>query len=128
DLFEHPTIAALASVLRGRRRVAFQRIARIPALPRHALSPAQERLWLLAQTGPRASAAYTVTLFYRLEGDVDTGALRGALRALVERHESLRTRFVETEGQPFQVVEDASAVPLEEVDLRGQADAAAHAT
>jgi amino acid adenylation domain-containing protein len=127
DLFEHPTGAGLTTVLRGRRRVASQRIPRVPASPRHALSPAQERLWLLAQTGPRASAAYNVTLFYSLDGEIDGRALRVALVTLVERHESLRTRFVEMEGRPWQIVDDATRIPLEEIDLREHASSAERA-
>ncbi|WP_449350360.1 condensation domain-containing protein [Streptomyces shaanxiensis] len=44
-----------------------------------------------------------------LTGEVDAEALRGALDDVVERHEGLRTRYVETEGVVFQRVVPAEA-------------------
>jgi amino acid adenylation domain-containing protein len=52
------------------------------------LSPQQRRLWLRRAQAARVSATITA------EGDVDEGALRGAVRRVAERHETLRTRFV----------------------------------
>ena len=43
----------------------------------------------------------------RLRGDLDLEALKRALNAIRERHESLRTRFAVIEGEPVQIVEPA---------------------
>ncbi|MEV0281951.1 amino acid adenylation domain-containing protein [Streptomyces sp. NPDC050610] len=68
----------------------------VPAPPSGARSaPAtseQQRLWLLQQRDPH-SRAYNVGLAFRLEGTVDTDALRHSLRRLVARHAALRTAF-----------------------------------
>ncbi|MGW3106819.1 amino acid adenylation domain-containing protein [Streptomyces sp. NPDC001100] len=53
----------------------------------------QERLWLLHQRAPE-DRSYDVPLAFRVRGRVDTAALHGAVRALVERHVALRTRLV----------------------------------
>ncbi|MFE9449970.1 amino acid adenylation domain-containing protein [Streptomyces sp. NPDC006739] len=53
----------------------------------------QERLWLLHQRDPD-DRSYAVPLAFRIEGPVDSAALRGALRTVVERHAALRTRLV----------------------------------
>jgi amino acid adenylation domain-containing protein len=45
----------------------------------------------------------------RLRGELDREALGEALAALVARHETLRTRFEEREGEPVQVVEEVGA-------------------
>ena len=58
----------------------------------YALSPAQHRLWVLSHM-PQGSLAYHVTKAYVLEGDLDEAAFDLAFRALVQRHESLRTVF-----------------------------------
>ncbi|WP_259371091.1 condensation domain-containing protein [Streptomyces sp. SCUT-3] len=53
----------------------------------------------------------------RLRGRLDEQALRAALGDVVERHESLRTVFAETDGFPHQVVVDAATatpVPVRE--------------
>src|SRR5262249_41923417 len=45
--------------------------------------------------------------------EVDEEALLGSLRTLVERHESLRTRFEKRDGVALQVIEPASSVVVE---------------
>jgi amino acid adenylation domain-containing protein/non-ribosomal peptide synthase protein (TIGR01720 family) len=72
----------------------------VPVAPagaeREQLSYAQERLWFLAQLDPD-STAYNMAGALRLRGTPDVAALSAALKVLVQRHESLRTRF-ETHG------------------------------
>ncbi|MDX3234008.1 amino acid adenylation domain-containing protein, partial [Streptomyces sp. ME19-01-6] len=110
-LFEAPTVAALAgrlssSVTTGVRR-AVRPVRRPEVLP---LSYAQQRLWFLHQwEGP--SPTYNVPLAMRLYGDLDREALERSLADLVIRHESLRTVFHETSGDPQQVVLDPDASP-----------------
>ncbi|MFE0172186.1 amino acid adenylation domain-containing protein [Streptomyces sp. NPDC059002] len=78
-----------------------------PADPTDARSaPAtaeQERLWLLQQQAPD-SRAYDVPLVFRIDGAVDTAALRHALRCLVARHPALRTAYESTPDGLRQVV------------------------
>jgi amino acid adenylation domain-containing protein/non-ribosomal peptide synthase protein (TIGR01720 family) len=99
-----------------------ERIPPRPAGKEIPLSFAQQRMWLLQQWDPD-SPAYNVCISIRLRGPLDHGALRSALRALVARHEVLRTRYVSTsEGVPTQVVDERSPFDLTVVDLRGQDD------
>ena len=53
----------------------------------------------------------------RLQGDLDVRALERSLEQVIERHESLRTHFVEVDGEPQQVIEPAGAFALEVEDL-----------
>jgi amino acid adenylation domain-containing protein len=72
------------------------------------LSYAQQRLWLTDQIeGP--GATYNVPIAIRLRGPLDRAALGLALTDVVERHETLRTVFPETNGQPRQEILTASA-------------------
>ncbi|AWV08514.1 non-ribosomal peptide synthetase [Marilutibacter maris] len=99
----------------------------VEAIPRRAqpqqpapLSFAQQRLWFLHQLDPAASAAYHVGAALALRGPLDVDALRLTLARIVERHEVLRTCFVENEGEPMQRILPARAVPpLPMFDLRG---------
>jgi len=57
------------------------------------LTAAQKGLLTVAQMGDEASSAYNETMSLRLRGRFNVEAMRGALRKVVGRHESLRTTF-----------------------------------
>ena len=87
------------------------------ARPRTFVFPAsleQRRLWLTEQLGP--SSAYHIPCVLRLRGALDPPALQAALAALVARHESLRTAFVERDRQVLQVIDAELEVRIEVED------------
>jgi amino acid adenylation domain-containing protein/thioester reductase-like protein len=101
-----------------------QRAARIPTRPAGedslALSPAQLRMWFLEQLQP-GTGSYHSYDFQRLSGPVDADALAAAYRAIVRRHESLRTSFVAEEGVPRQLIAADVPFDVQRIDLRGAA-------
>ena len=80
------------------------------------LSAAQRRLWLSDQLAGESSA-YNFPFALRMRGRLDVEALRGALQALVARHEALRTVFRGRDGEPVQIVLPRAALPLPLVEL-----------
>ena len=78
---------------------------------------AQRRLWFLDQLGP-GNAAYNVPRVIRMVGTVDLSALASAVKALVTRHDALRTVFVSLDGEPRQEVLAAMPIDLPVIDLR----------
>jgi len=96
---------------------ARQGLARIP------LSYAQQRLLFLWQLEPD-SPAYNVPMAVRLKGALDQAVLQQALDALVQRHESLRTRFASDEGEFHQEILDHCPLPLELAVFDGADDEA----
>lgn len=69
------------------------------------LSFAQQRLWFLHKLNP-GDPAYNLGVGKTLTGPIDRVALDRSIRALVQRHEILRTVFHDTNGVPSQVVTD----------------------
>jgi hypothetical protein len=61
------------------------------------LSYSQQRMWFLWQMEPD-SPAYNVGGMARLRGVLHVDAFRGALQALIVRHETLRTTFPSIDG------------------------------
>jgi amino acid adenylation domain-containing protein len=104
------------------------------AIPRRAwkagelrpVSFAQQRLWFLDRLDP-GSSAYNLASAVRLAGSLDVAALSGALGAILRRHESLRTIFVEEDGEPKQAVAEATAPAVPIFDLSGLPAAAREA-
>lgn len=82
-----------------------------------ALSFAQRRLWLVDQI--EGSAHYVLPVAIRLRGALDRAAFRSAIDSIVQRHESLRTVFLEHDGEPQQQVLRWQPLPVAEHDLRG---------
>ncbi|MBX9857267.1 MAG: amino acid adenylation domain-containing protein, partial [Gemmatimonadaceae bacterium] len=108
EIFEAPTPAGLAARVRPLRHAPLTPQPRPAVLP---LSYAQQRLWFLHRL-EADSAAYHMPLAVRVHGPLDVAALQAALADVVARHETLRTTFVEVNGQPVQVIGEASLPPL----------------
>lgn len=78
---------------------------------------AQQRLWFVEQLIPGTSL-YVVPLVFQLTGALQQSHLHKSIKAIVHRHEVLRTLFEVIDGQLFQVIRPTLSVPLRLVDLR----------
>ncbi len=139
-LFESPTIAQLAEWVDNQKssdaapeRPPLTPVARNRDLP---LSYAQQRIWVIDRLEP-AGALYNIPRAVRLRGALDVPALHAALNEIARRHESLRTTFGVSHGEPVQIiaaqfelpltVEDLSQLPIEEREPAARASARAEA-
>ncbi len=121
EILSHPTIGALAGILTSRTSTAATRIAPVPGATDYAVSHGQRRLWLIDRI-EEDSPAYNVSSAFDLRGPLDLDALGTAFDAVVARHESLRTIFVEVDDEPRQRVLPLLQLPIEYVDLRDEID------
>ena len=115
-MFDYPTIAQCAASIENFRGVP----SRLP-LPSNTPAPgplsfAQQRLWFLDQFAPN-QAFYNIAGALRLHGEIDGAALQRALAAIVERHEPLRTVFVEESGKAQASIRNDLDLDLVVVDL-----------
>src|SRR6516225_1927304 len=76
----------------------------------------QQRLWILDQLQPGIAANH-IPVCLRLTGPLVTDALERSLRAVVDRHESLRTTFGFRDNAPFQLINSSCAIPLQMRDM-----------
>ncbi|HET9281982.1 MAG TPA: amino acid adenylation domain-containing protein [Candidatus Angelobacter sp.] len=123
-LFESPTVAALSQIIESaiQAKASGKDIVSAPELEpvtrdgNLPLSFAQQRLWFLNQLTPE-DTSYNVPGAIRIDGPLDVLALEQSLQTIVQRHEVLRTSFVEFEGEPRQVIEEILELHLAQADL-----------
>jgi amino acid adenylation domain-containing protein len=120
DIFDYPTVGQLSAHLDKDHQEA-DIIAGIEAIqprPEHIpLSFSQERLWFIDQLG--GSRQYHIPAILRLDGKLDTAALEQALKAIIHRHEILRTVVRQEDGQGYQNIRSADEWQLKKT--RGEA-------
>ena len=119
NLFQAPTIAQLSQLIAVDNSQSssvtyiIQPTERTEDLP---LSFAQTRLWFIDQY-EGANAIYNIFQGLRLEGKLNIEALEKAVNALIVRHETLRTGFLSSEGEPVQIILPQLTLTIPVTDL-----------
>jgi amino acid adenylation domain-containing protein len=108
EIFQRPVLADFAAGLGGAAGSGLPAIVPAPRDGRMELSFAQQRLWFVERMGS-SEGAYHIPARLRLRGTLDRDALGRALDRILERHEALRTTFVEDAAGPMQRI-----LPVEE--------------
>jgi len=117
EIFEYPTIAKLDAWL-SKNNSLQPEIKPTYTQELYPLSTAQKRLWLVSQSKEQ-SIAYNVHAAFLLEGEFCVSSLKKALSYLIQRHESLRTNFIFSKGEPQQKIHDNIDVPLTVLKPKG---------
>ena len=110
------------SIAEKRAKLANRLRAASAAASTRPLSFAQARLWFLDQLEPN-SPLYNVPAAVRLTGELNFTALEAGFRAIIGRHESLRTRFDCSGETPTQVVNNEFEFKLNVVQAASVAEA-----
>ncbi|MCK5056391.1 MAG: amino acid adenylation domain-containing protein, partial [Candidatus Aminicenantes bacterium] len=117
-IFEAPVVSEFAGVIDEIVSANFT----IPPLEpvkregNNPLSFAQQRLWFLDQWEP-GNPGLNIPGAMSLTGALNVPIFEKCLRQVIQRHESLRTTFGDSEGKPFQTIKADVPVSLEEVDI-----------
>lgn len=82
----------------------------------YPVSHSQRRVWILSQFSG-GKGAYNIVTHLSAKGILVVSTLQQAFNAVIARHESLRTVFVEIGGEPFQEILDNPGFEVELVDL-----------
>lgn len=113
DIFLNPTVARLAQALScgPNQSCAAEAIPRLPKQHCYPLAPVQRPMWIaFGETLRDEQPGWGFPQFLRVAGNIDSTILNEALMALVQRHEVLRTSFIETDGEPGQTIHDSSDI------------------
>ncbi|MFC0215901.1 non-ribosomal peptide synthase/polyketide synthase [Paenibacillus chartarius] len=131
ELFEKLTVAGLAGslerILQDPGTNRYEPIAPVERQELYPVSSAQKRMYLLNLMEDESSLAYNMPGMIAIDGPLEIDRLNGAMQALVNRHESLRTSFVMVDGVPFQKVHDQAELDIPYIEateeqLRGISD------
>jgi len=99
----HNTIAQLTELVNSHATTSIPKIT--PATSHTAaLSHAQYRMWFMRYNQPHGNA-YNMPQLFTVKSELDLSALQSSIRAIINKYEILRTRFIVQEGQPIQKIE-----------------------
>lgn len=103
EVFVNPTIEMMATLLENKAGSAFGEIQPVGEQESYEMSSAQERLYFLNQLD-KQSISYNMPVHYELIGEFDVDQIEETFRLMINRHEALRTSFIEREQGPVQVI------------------------
>ncbi|RSC93321.1 non-ribosomal peptide synthetase [Tenacibaculum singaporense] len=106
EIFAFPTIKELVTRLREK---TYEPIEKILSDSLVKVTPAQKRLWVLSQFD-KGAEAYNIPGVLKLEGPLNVDFLKRSIYKVIERHESLRTYFVNYDDDIYQNV-----IPYDEI-------------
>lgn len=119
QIFKRPRLGDMARYIRGRASSEHLPIEPVELKEYYPMSNAQKRLWIIHRMEEN-QVAYNMTGVFRFRGDVDRELLGRSFRLLIQRHEILRTSFVEVNDNARQKIHPADNIDfaLEFQDLR----------
>ncbi|HXI38597.1 MAG TPA: condensation domain-containing protein [Bryobacteraceae bacterium] len=93
-------------------------ITRRPPGEAAPLSLTQQELWFRELRVPDIPPLYNECVTLHMKGPLDVAVLEHSFTEIVRRHEAWRTTFETVDGQPVQVIQPASKIKLQILDLR----------
>jgi amino acid adenylation domain-containing protein/non-ribosomal peptide synthase protein (TIGR01720 family) len=109
DFFKKPTIRGISSYLQNRDS-HYEIVEQASHKEYYMASSAQKRMYVLQLLNP-ASVGYNMAASFLIEGNLDPVKLESSFRALLLRHEALRTYFSIEDGDIVQrIVADAEFI------------------
>jgi amino acid adenylation domain-containing protein/non-ribosomal peptide synthase protein (TIGR01720 family) len=121
SFFERPTVAAIAGqideAIANAGAQPASALTRLSPLEQRPLSYAQERMWFMQSAAPE-STAYNIVAGFSMRGALDIARLEASFRAVMRRHEALRSSFPDVDGAVRVALRaEADAVELEVCSL-----------
>lgn len=107
EVFRNSTIKKLANHIEGKRSYSIE-FKNLEKKEYYCVSAAQKRLYITNQFKSVAqSISYNIFSVFKIIGSLNLEQLETKFIKIIERHEALRTYFIEIEGDIFQVVKES---------------------
>ncbi|SEI05603.1 amino acid adenylation domain-containing protein [Rheinheimera pacifica] len=119
DVFEANELSKLAELIDNGMAGEDETLQQLPLVPADRSQPlplsfAQESMWLLSQLGHGMS--YQMAGVMKFSKALNVDSLKQCMAVIANRHEVLRTRFVQTEQGAIQEVVDSVCIPFDIVE------------
>lgn len=115
-MFDCPTAGLLARSIEADGQAEQSGIQPAEKRDWYPVSSAQQRMYALHHI-EKNGTGYNMPSVLMLEGVLDTDRLRRAFADLVNRHETLRTAFVEIDGRTVQIVHEKADIDLKVIHI-----------
>ncbi|MBL4660354.1 MAG: amino acid adenylation domain-containing protein, partial [Alcanivoracaceae bacterium] len=117
DIFETPQLSQFAQQIIQSNSTARAPITAIKRENRQ-LTPsyAQQRLWFINQLDG-GSTHYNTPGIIEVKGDFKVEAAQSAFAQIIDRHETLRTVFIDSNNGPLQIISEEFEFEINQVDL-----------
>ncbi len=116
EIFTYNTIRKQAQQIELSAQTKFSSIPNSEKCQYYPLSPAQKRLYILQEIEPE-STAYNLPYFIKLEKNADINKIKKVMQTLMNRHESLRTIFIDNGESTVQFIEPSGKIDIEEYTI-----------
>jgi amino acid adenylation domain-containing protein len=114
EIFKTPTIRGLCTYIKGAAESRYVSVPLAEKREYYTLSPAQKRLYILYQMEEGESIVYNIPQIITMDVEINGQKLEQVFRALIQRHESLRTSFHMAANQPVQCIHDEVEFEIEQ--------------
>jgi amino acid adenylation domain-containing protein/FkbH-like protein len=111
-IFLHPTIKKLSKILALEKHLQFREIEKLPLQDVYELSHSQKRFWILSHFSD-GSEAYNNSNTFIIKGKLNFEAFQKAFESVIDRHEILRTKFVEKDSNVYQKIVSTKEIDFE---------------
>jgi len=111
QIYSNTTLTYHVQLLKGAKKVHFETIEKVPMAQFYDVSPSQLRYWLLYKVQGK-SKEFNIFSELELPSQLNIEAFEQAFNYLLERHEIVRTHFLEKDGIPKQVISDFQAIKI----------------
>ncbi|PNQ83149.1 non-ribosomal peptide synthetase, partial [Paenibacillus polymyxa] len=118
-IFDHPSIRELGGKVKECSEKTVEVLSPLEKKESYPVSSAQKRLYVI-QNLNRNSIVYNMPMLLELRGEIDLDKVRQAIRALVMKHEVLRTSFHMERESIVQKVHDNVEPEMEYIKTTGK--------